>query len=56
MSRTSVPSRSAVFYVAVGASSFVIRFRDQKITAPHTRAGMRGGCSPQNNLRKLRRY
>ena len=27
----------------------VSRFLDQKMTAPHTRAGMRGGCSPQNN-------
>ena len=27
----------------------------KKLTSPtHTRAGMRGGCSPQNNRRKLR--
>ncbi len=31
-------------------------FLGQKMTAPHTRAGMRGGCSPQNNLRKLRAF
>jgi hypothetical protein len=27
-------------------------FRLQKITAPHTREGVKGGCSPQNNRRK----
>jgi len=32
-----------------------IRFRDQKITAPHT-DGVKGGCSPQNNRGNLRRY
>jgi len=26
-----------------------IRFRDQKITAPHT-DGVKGGCSPQNTI------
>src|SRR5213593_4582155 len=30
--------------------------QSKKITAPHTRAGVRGGCSPQNNLRKLQPY
>jgi len=30
-----------------------MRLLDQKSTAPHTRAGMRGGCSPQNNLQNF---
>jgi hypothetical protein len=47
--------RCAALRSAVVQRAERIRFRDQKITAPHT-DGVKGGCSPQNNLRKPRRY
>ena len=52
--RAMVRSRGAVFFGELRYAS--LDLFDKKSTAPHTRADVRGGCSPQNNLRKLEPY
>ena len=51
-SRQAIRSKvkgAALLVRSRSAALIVLRLLDQKMTAPHTRAGMRGGCSPQNN-------
>jgi hypothetical protein len=46
--KDKVKDKQAALLVRSRSAALYLRF-DQKMTAPHTREGMRGGCSPQNN-------